>query len=371
MGVVPHQRLAKHRKDWFLVMVAYQHTSADAFGQVALTGGYEELARALDAAEYEPLLSRLQQYRHTGRKGYPIPAMWRAFQVKDLLSIRYNRDLAGRLRSDTRLRLICGFDDHAPSEWALCMFFKRLKVHQDLVDEATGAVQDQLVETIANSRQNGELPRNRPRLGHIIVIDSTDIVAWVDTQKKPFSDPEARWGHRTNADATDGDELFYGYKLHLICYAYYGLPLVWEFSPANSSDSPTLPRLIDKLLKEHPNIKPRYFLADKGYDALSNYRHLDALKIIPVIPLRDTDKEGIYDRKGRPTCFGGKLMEYVRTDNRKGHLFRCHQQGCRLKGKIGLTTYCDIEYYEDLEGDALRKVGRLVRTTSLWKEAAL
>ena len=59
-------------------------------------------------------------------------------------------------------------------------------------------------------------------------------------------------------------------------------------------------------------------------------------------------------------------MEYVRTDP-EGHLFRCPQKGCRLKDKVGLTRYCDIEYHETLEGDALRKVGRLARTTRRWK----
>ena len=349
------------------MVVANQHTSTIASGQ-ACKGGYDELARSLDAAEYEPLLERLQKYRHTGRKGYPIPAMWRAYQLKDLLSLRYNLELVARLRSDARLRLLCGFDDDVPCPSTLSRFFERLKLHQDLVDEARKSVQDRLAETIDESRQNGTLPRNSPPLGHIIAIDSTDIEAWVNTKKRPFSDPDARWGHRTNPKAPGGEDLFYGYKLHVICDAYYGTPLTYEVLPANRNDSPTLPRLIDKLRKEHPNIRPRYLLADKGYDALSNYRHLDELGIIPIIPLRDTDKEGLYDQKGRPKCFGGKPMDYVGTNRTKGHLFRCRQQGCHLKDKSGLTTYCDIEYYEDLEGDALRKVGRLVRTTRLWKK---
>ncbi len=113
-------------------------------------------------------------------------------------------------------------------------------------------------------------------------------------------------------------------------------------------------------------VKLCYLVADKGYDALSNYRHLDKLGIIPIIPLRDTDNQRIDDRNGRPKCFGGKPMEYVRTDTAKGHLFRCRQKGCRLKNKIGLTTSCDIEYYEELGGEALRKVSRLVRTTLPW-----
>ena len=294
--------------------------------------------------------------------------MWRAYLIKDLLSIRYDKDVAARLRSDPQLRLICGFGDQPPSPWALCRFFKRLKLHQDLVDAATDAIPDQLANTIDASRQNGELPASAPPLGFILAIDSTDIDAWVDTQKKPYSDLEAAWGIRTNADAPDGKEFFYGYKLHFLCDAYYGVPLAWEVLPANRNDSPTLPRLIDRLLERHPNIKPRYLVADKGYDALSNYVHLDELGIIPIIPLRDTDKEGLYDRKGHPKCFGGKKMDYVHTDPKRGHLFRCRQKGCRLKDQIGLTTYCDIEYYEVLEGDALRKVGRLVRSTRLWKK---
>lgn len=349
------------------MVVANQHTSAIASEQVAFAGGYGELARNVDAAEYEPLLSRLEEYRHTGRKGYPVRAMWRAFLLKDLLSIRYNVELVARLRSDPRLRFMCGFGDQAPSEWAICRFFKRLTLHQDLVDEAMASIVNQLKETIDASRQNGELPPNRPSLGHVLAIDSTDIGAWVDVQKKPYSDPEARWGHRTNADAPGGDEFFFGYKQHLIVDGFYGVPLAHEVLPANRSDSPTLPGLVDKVKETYLTMRPRYLVADKGYDALTNYQHLDDLHIIPIIPLRDTDKNGLYAKDGRPKCLGGKAMEYLGTDPEKGHLFGCSKKGCKLRGKVSWTRYCDDQYYETLEGDALRKVGRLVRTTWRWK----
>ncbi len=353
-------------------MAGYQHTYADAFEQDPFTGGYGFLVGILDLAEYEPLLTRLQQYRHTGRPGYPISAMWRAFLVKHLLSIRYNVELVARLRVSPILRRVCGFDDAAPTETAICRFFKRLTRHQDLVDEAIAAVVSRLKETIDASRQSGELPRKAPPVGAALAIDSTDIEAWVDVQKKPYSDQSARWGYRTNPDAPDGKEFFYGYKLHLVCDAYYGVPLTYEALPANQSDSPTLPGLVDKVAATHSSFKTRYLIADKGYDALSNYRHLDQLGIIPVIPLRNTDRNGIYDQKGRPLCFGNQPMEYVGTeyvgtDPEQGHLFRCRKKGCHLEDRIGLTLYCDIEYHEDLEGDALRKVGPLVRTTGRWK----
>ena len=236
------------------------------------------------------------------------------------------------------------------------------------MDKAIAAVVRRLKKAIYGNRKSGKLPRKQnPPLGRIIAIDSTDIEAWVDVQKKPYSDPAAAWGVRTNPDAKDGKEFFYGYKLHLVCDAVYGVPLAYEILPANQSDSPTLPGLVDKVASSHPGFKTRYLIADKGYDGLSNYQDLDQRSIIPVIPLRNTDKDGLYDQKGRPQCFGGKPMEYVRTDAEKGHLFRCRQKGCRLKNRTGLTRYCDIEYYEELEGDALRKVGRLVRTTRRWK----
>ena len=137
----------------------------------------------------------------------------------------------------------------------------------------------------------------------------------MDIQKEPYSDPEARWGVRTNADAEDGIEHFYGYKLHLICDAIHGVPLAYEVLPANRNDSPTLPGLVNQVMAKRPGLKPRYLMADKGYDALSNYQRLNDLRI----------------------------------------------------NRVGMTQYCDIEYCETLESDALRKVGRLVRTTSRWK----
>ena len=342
--------------------MAYSHsTYADAFGQVPVIG-QADLPHILVLADDEPLLDALRQYNHTGRKPYPVEAMWRAALTKYLLGLRYYPELVELLRSNRTVRELCGFTDTVPNTSVICRFFKRLTNHLDLVEQAIHRLVDRIAEAVRQCPDN-----DGPPVGAALAIDSTDIEGWVDVQKKPYSDPEARWGVRTNADAEDGIEHFYGYKLHLLCDANYGVPLAYEILPANASDSPTLPGLVDQVIANHPGLKPRYLMADKGYDALSNYRHLDDLRIVPVIPLRNTDKEGLYDQKGRPQCFGGKPMEYVGTDPKKGHLFRCPQEGCRLKNRVGMTRYCDIEYYEDLEGDALRKVGRLVRTTRRWE----
>ena len=282
--------------------------------------------------------------------------------TKYLLGLRYYPELVERLRSNHTIRDLCGFEDTVPNISIVCRFFRRLTNHLGLVEQAIHRLVDRIAEAVNQHKE----PK-QPPVGHALAIDSTDIEGWVDVQKKPYSDPEARWGVRTNADAPDGIEYFYGYKLHLICDAIYGVPLSYEVLPANASDSPTLPGLVDQIAERHPGLKPRYLIADRGYDGLPNYEHLDNVRIIAVIPLRNTDKEGLYDQQGRPQCFGGKPMEYIRTDPKKGHLFRCREKGCRLKNRVGMTRYCDIEYHETLEGDALRKVGRLVRTTRRWK----
>ncbi len=77
----------------------------------------------------------------------------------------------------------------------------------------------------------------------MVAIDSTDVPAYGNSRRTEPADPDARWGYRTpkNNTRTDGGEMFYGYKLHATCDAYYGFPLSWEVMPANVSDSPNCP----------------------------------------------------------------------------------------------------------------------------------
>ncbi len=109
---------------------------------------------------------------------------------------------------------------------------------------------------------------------------------------KTKADPDAKWGHRTAKLAVDGKELFYGYKLHAVCDAYYGTPLAWDVLPANKNDSPMLPGLMDQIAEDHPALPVRYVVGDRGYDALSNFKDLDHRRIFAVIDVRDTNKNG-------------------------------------------------------------------------------
>ena len=79
-------------------------------------GGYRFLAAILDGIDDAHLLDQLAAYRRTGRQGFPLRAMWRAYVSKFVLKIRFNLELLERLRGSRKLREVCGFDDDVPSE---------------------------------------------------------------------------------------------------------------------------------------------------------------------------------------------------------------------------------------------------------------
>ena len=315
----------------------------------------ESIFQQIDASE---LLRRLDEYHWTGRIGYSPESMWRATVLRYLLNIRYVRDLIAHLNTSQRLRLLCGFKRAVPSESTFSRFLKRLRDHQNLVDRM-------LREMI---RVAGKDLKN---FGREVALDSTDVAAFGKYRKeKRNADSDAKWGSRTSKDPQTKRELFYGFKLHLACDARYGVPLAYTVMPANANDSPQLPVLFDQIRCDHPELKPKFAIADKGYDHPPNYLYLHKRRISAVIAIRDTEKsDQTYSLEGRPRCTGGLDMDFLGTDRKKGHFFRCPEGGCHLKDTIQFTKHCDLEFYEQVDDmPELRKVGKLARANPAWKQ---
>ena len=293
--------------------------------------------------------------------------MWRAILLRYLLRLRYTRDLIAQLEASRLLRRLCGFRDEVPDEGTFSRFYKRLTAHQDLVNAAIVEMAARVNAEIEAMQRDGGIPENIPVPGRTVAIDSSDVRAHGSSFSK--ADPNATWGHRTSKVSIEDKELFYGYKLHAVCDAYYGTPLAWQVLPANMSDSPTLPGLMDSIAADHPDLPVRYAIGDRGYDALSNFKDLDRRKIFAVIGVRDMaqDKTAVYTADGRPRCLSGEPMDYVRSERGKGHLFRCKAEGCHLKGdKPWLGRNCENEHYEGWDGELLRRIGRLPRASKRW-----
>ena len=341
--------------------------------------GHGFLSAILDSLDDRPILDALHQYHPTGRLGYNPRAMWRAYRAKFILKIRYNNHLLERLRGSRKLREVCGFGEEVPSESTLSRFVSRLANHQDLVEQCVVNVTDELRGLVpAVKQREGRQDQPLPPLGAVLAIDSTLFESYSNpnrrTVNRTVSDLDARWGLKNSAKAKDGNkEWGFGYKMHLVSDATHGVPLSFTITPANENDSTQLPKLVNKALGNYPWIEPGAFLADRGYDSLTNHKFLVDLGIIPVIHIRkptadDGLYDGIYSKEGKPVCIGQESMEYVRTDSKTGaHLFRCRGEGCPLitLGTKG-STHCDSEVWERPEAN-LRVLGALPRFTAAWK----
>ena len=192
-----------------------------------------------------------------------------------------------------------------------------------------------------------------------------------------YRTPKGRSGTSTANDGEDAKELFFGYKAHVIAGAIYGIPHHITLRPANENETSHFAQDLDDTLERHPWLKPKFVLADKGYDSLPNFQHTVKRGIIPIIAVRrpQKDKEtgkrrldGTYDEDGRPVCVGGQSMEYLRTDQEGNHHFRCSREGCWLKDKVDWSCYCNSGHSEQPEGKRLRIIGIVPRFTKLWRK---
>lgn len=320
------------------------------------TPGYSELESALSAVDAEALLSHLWEHRRNGRPGYPLAAMWRAYLCSFLLDLPHTNALIRRLQDDTALRLLCGFGT-LPHRSTFNRFVRRLADHRKLVDACLTDLTAQLANEL-------------PGFGKCVAIDSTTVRTHSNPNRQPVSDPEASWTAKTTAGAKEGKvEWRFGYKYHLVADATHGLPIAGFTTTASHSDFPTLPQLLDLAASTYAWFAPQHVLADKGYDSEANHQAVVDRGGVPVIPLRKPadgrPREGIYVDGGVPTCIGQVPMEYVRSDPKRGHLYRCPPEGCHLKGRKGVR-YCHDEHWEDRR-DRLRLFGPLRRGSPEWK----
>ena len=121
----------------------------------------------------------------------------------------------------------------------------------------------------------------------------------------------------------------------------------------------------------YPWFHPSTVIADRGYDSAANHEFLRGKDALPIIHIRRKARgelyEGIYTKKGVPTCLGQIPMEFVRSDPERGHLYRCNPKGCRLAGSMsGGIRHCDTEVWEDPTRN-VRLFGAIRRDGPEWK----
>ena len=327
-------------------------------------GVYADFQKLLAVLDDAALIDRLQAYRPTGRPGWPLPALWHAYLASFFLDLPHTNALIRRLEDDPALQAVCGFDRELPTRRTFNRFIRRLAEHTDLVAGCFHALTDQFRELL-------------PGFGDEIAIDATAVRSYSNGNKKNKvtglpSDPEAAWGvkHSAQSKHKDSTEYFFGYKTHAVVDATYDLPITFKVTAGNRNDSPELPAVIDQAYDTFNWFKPSVALADRGYDAHTNFEYLYLDHgIDPIIHIRkptadDGPYDGIYNEDILPLCLGNVPMEYVGQDGQGGHIFRCRSEGCHLKdGLHAGIRHCDTVIVED-PTEHLRVLGGQTRRGS-------
>jgi hypothetical protein len=250
--------------------------------------GAVQVAALLDSPEIAQLISELAATRWTGRPGYPIRVMVGMALAKSLSTLPTWTRTVALVSEHAALRTALGCPDVAsvPSVHACYRFTAKLRAHKPLLDACVDQVTAALHEQI-------------PELGQTVAIDASDMPAYANGQRylykggperKRYSDPDASWGHRS-AVSTRASGSFYGYKLHQVVCATFGLPLAWRVETAKDQESIFAVPLLDSVRER--GFRAEIAVMDMGYDHTPVYEGFEAQDCHPVIPpARDARRQG-------------------------------------------------------------------------------
>lgn len=338
-------------------MARDQSTSSSQGAQ----GSLDDLEKIFQLVDHMPIWRRLQ-YRRIGRTGYHVGKLFRAYLASFVLNLPSTNALIRALHDQPRLRELCRFEEGIPHRTTFNRFIKCLSNHISLVEAACASVVTRLKDLLPDFARN-------------VAVDSTKVRTHSNPDKPLVSDPDATWtGKAKRKDGkTRGTDYHFGYKLHMLMDANYGVPIAFITTTAKVTDFSGLPMLVDRAGAMLPRFKPYSLSADRGYDSYENHNFLADRGIAPIIKVKGQARpdlyEGLYTREGTPTCLGRVPMEYVKSDPNLGRLYMCQPQGCHLKGTLtGGTRHCDTRVWEDPKQDVRFFGGAVRRDGPEWKE---
>jgi hypothetical protein len=237
----------------------------------------DELAAILQAPEILRLIDQIEAARWTGRRGYPIRALFGVALAKSLYAIPTWSGIIALVHEYEGLQRVLG---GCPSVYAAYRFSVKLRRHEHLLEGCIAGVL-------------ARLHAQRPGMGENVAIDASDLPAYANGQRfvskggreralSEYSDPDASWGHRSAISTRKGGG-FYGYRIHAAVCTLTGLPLAWEVRTARDNEVPVTLPLLDRVLVQRP---VQTVAMDKGYDQAVLYEGCQARGAEAIVPLK-------------------------------------------------------------------------------------
>jgi hypothetical protein len=137
-------------------------------------------------------------------------------------------------------------------------------------------------------------------------IDSTLVTTYASPNRKVLADPDASWTAKPNAQGKMA--WHYGYRLHVVCDAFYELPIHMEVLTGRVNDMTTLVPLVQEAT-HRLGFKPLAVSADRGYDSIGNVNGLLEMGIQPVI--KRIDRSTPQGGKGTRVRPGGEARRAI------------------------------------------------------------
>ncbi|MDW7661964.1 MAG: transposase [Bacillota bacterium] len=291
-----------------------------------------KLELILSQIDLSEIMFKLQsQDVRTGPRGYCKRAMLYAVIARIVEKIPAIKALCDRLRDDARFRYNCGFDPYQPppSQATFTRFMKQL--------EEAGIAELLFQQQRDRAMALGLIQKEN------VSIDATHVEAYeraVPWSKCKKEDNSPSWSVKVN---TEGNKFYwYGWKVHVACDTFSGLPVAIMEAPAHTHDSQMAIHLISQIPYD-----PKAYIMDMGYDDTDIYEHIirdkEALAIIPINERNSYAPPIGMTGKYQPMCSGGFPLTFWGRDGDKLK-FRCPH----VMGKVNCphgSAWCSNSNY--------------------------
>lgn len=222
-----------------------------------------ELGALFDSLPDEELLKALHGNRRMGRPGHSLKVLWRSSLARYVMGLPSVSSLIRLLQDNPYVAKSCGINcpDEIPSQPTFSRFLTKLskKKYAHIVKDVMREMVREFYKTI-------------PDFGKVVAIDSTDINAWSNPSKKPFTDPDCSWSVKRTVGPYK--KYWLGYKVHLLVDAVYEIPISMTVTTAKVADVHGATRVLSQARFTHSKFRPRYVAADAGYSSDKLRKHI-------------------------------------------------------------------------------------------------
>ncbi len=249
----------------------------------------------------------------TGRPGYG-EVLWKTYVAMTILNLSSFADLIRTLQNNPYIAIACGITNYKgiPTKFAYSRFIRKLSQPKFVV----------MVKNVQRALTR-KLYEILPNYGKSVAIDSTDLKAWSNGSKAPFSDTDATWA--VKADTAGKKKYFFGYKLHVLADTQYELPIAANLTTASLHDVRVASRVLQQARFAYSRFHPNYVICDAGYSSNKLRSHIKRqYRAEPIIKVNKAHKKSLFietkewrDLYGRRTSIErlfGRLKQFRRLN---------------------------------------------------------